>query len=145
MHLSSPAFSANSPIPARYTCDGENRSPPLTVSEIPSGTKSLALVVTDPDAPAGTWTHWILLNLPPETTHLPENVQDLGVSATNSFGTQGYGGPCPPSGTHRYVFTLYALDTELLIDPKMTAQDTLPAMQNHIFESTELVGTYSKR
>lgn len=145
MNLSSPAFSANSPIPARYTCDGENISPSLAISEIPSGAKSLALTMTDPDAPAGTWTHWLLFNLPPTTTVLPENTQGLGVSGTNSFGDQGYGGPCPPSGTHRYVFTLYALDSELSVTAGVDAHAALSALNNHILDNTELVGTYTKR
>lgn len=135
MKLTSPAFQNNAVIPARYTCDGENVNPPLTISEVPAGTQSLALIVHDPDAPRGNWTHWLLWNIDPATTSIAENSVPAGaVQGVTDFGSAAWGGPCPPSGTHRYIFTLYALDAKL----------DLSAMQGHILEEAELVGNYQR-
>lgn len=142
MQLSSRAFENNSPIPSKYTCDGENISPPLAWNLLPAGTKSLALVVDDPDAPNGDWVHWTLWDivdtgLIEEGTAPPHAIQGL-----TSFNTLGYGGPCPPSGTHHYHFKLYALDTVLGLYPAKTKKDLEAAMQGHILDQAELVGLY---
>lgn len=146
MKLISPAFSHNESIPTKYTCDGENISPALTWSDAPSGTNSFALIVDDPDAPAKVWVHWILFNIPSTVKALVENT-DLGpfVQGTTDFNKQSYGGPCPPSGTHHYHFTLYALDTLLDIPSGTTKEALLKAMQGHILEKTTLIGTYQRK
>jgi len=151
--LTSPAFETGQPIPARFTADGDDISPTLEWTAPPGGTKSLALIVDDPDAPAGTWVHWILAGIPPDRTSLPEKVaadaSPAGLTQTvngkNSFGRSGYGGPDPPPGAaHRYFFKLYALDT-LLGDLKHpTKSQLLEKMKGHILEQAELVGTYQK-
>ncbi|RMF84930.1 MAG: YbhB/YbcL family Raf kinase inhibitor-like protein [Nitrospinota bacterium] len=149
--LTSPAFKPGSPIPVRYTCDGEDLSPPLQWSNVPSGTKSFALVVDDPDAPMGTWDHWILYDIPATTTRLPagiaatRRVPEVGTHGRNSWRRLGYGGPCPPGGTHRYFFKLYALDTVLQLKPGATKKKLLRAMQGHILAQGELMGTYQRR
>lgn len=136
MKLSSPVFDSNTTIPSKYTCDGENVNPPLSISNIPVGTKSLALIVDDPDAPAGTWTHWIVLNIDPSTTEIAENSVPAGATqGTTSFGTAKWGGPCPPSGTHRYFFKLFALDSQ---------PNSLEGMDGHILGQAELVGIYKR-
>lgn len=145
MKIQSPAFEQNQPIPAKYTCDGENISPPLVISEVPEGTESLVLICDDPDAPAGTWVHWTLWNIPPHTKEIPENSAPAGASeGTTSFGNTGYGGPCPPSGTHRYFFKLYALDKTLDLPPAASPEQLQEAMEGHILESAELVGLYQR-
>lgn len=146
MKLTSPTFSHNKAIPAKYTCDGENISPALQWSDVPSGTNSFALIVDDPDAPAKVWVHWILFNIPDTTKALFENT-DQGPfiqGATDFNGKQGYGGPCPPSGTHHYHFTLYALDTLLDLPAGTTKEALLNAMQGHILEKTTLIGAYQR-
>jgi len=149
--LTSIAFAHGQPIPARYTCDGEDISPPLQWGDPPGDTQSLALIVNDPDAPVGTWVHWVLFNLPAEARTLHEDVApdaerpDGSRHGQNSWRRLGYGGPCPPSGTHRYFFELYALDTTLGLSPNATKKQVLGAMEGHILAQTELVGTYSKR
>ncbi|HEY9856216.1 MAG TPA: YbhB/YbcL family Raf kinase inhibitor-like protein [Stenomitos sp.] len=146
--LQSPAFSAGGAIPAAYTCDGPNVSPPLRWSGVPEGAKSLALLVEDPDAPGKTWSHWVLYNLPPTQTGLAEDVPTQEAlpndaqQGHNDFGKVGYGGPCPPSGTHHYVFKLYALDAPLSIGGVATRADVLSAMQGHVLAEGELTGTY---
>jgi hypothetical protein len=150
MQLDSPAFDHGQPIPEKYSCDGQDVSPPLQISGVPDNARSLALLSDDPDAPPGDWVHWIIFNLPPDTASLPENVPpepklDNGAAqGVNSFRKMGYGGPCPPSGTHRYFFKLYALDTELDLKPGATKQELLDAMQAHTIEQTELMGTYAR-
>jgi Raf kinase inhibitor-like YbhB/YbcL family protein len=142
--IESPAFESGENIPVKYTCDGENINPPLIFKDITSGTITLALIVDDPDAPGGTWTHWTLFNINPETTAIAENsVPEGSVEGTTDFGKPGYGGPCPPSGTHRYYFRLFALDTSL--DPNAGAKiSTLTdAIKTHIIQSAELFGLYS--
>ncbi len=146
--LESPAFVDGQPIPARYTCQGEDISPPLTWSDPPQGTRSFALIMEDPDAPGGIWVHWVIYNIPAEMRSLPADFQageDVPIRlARNSWGRQAYGGPCPPSGTHRYVFQLYALDTVL---EQEVADKTalLKAMEGHVLAYAELIGTYQKQ
>ena len=144
--LTSTAFGAGQPIPKRYTCDGENVSPPLAWSGTPAGTKSFVLIVDDPDAPGGTFTHWIVFNLPPTTKSLPEGVKPSGLPAgagegVNGFGKADYGGPCPPSGRHRYVHQLFALDTLLsgLMRPKRSELN-----MGHVLARATLIGTYQR-
>ncbi len=148
------AFTQGGPIPRKYTCEGEDISPPLAWSGIPQGTKSLVLIVDDPDAPDPeapkmTWVHWVLYNLPPSSTGLPEGIKGDALPAgtmagLNDWKRKGYGGPCPPIGRHRYFHKLYALDTVLtgLGDPAKTAVEA--AMQNHILAQATLIGTYEK-
>ena len=154
LELTSPAFSHNDPIPAIYTCDGRDISPPLSWSSLPAGTRSLALIVEDPDAPDPkaprmTWIHWMLYNIPAETAGLTENTAAGNLPAEtleglNNWGRTGYGGPCPPVGRHRYFFKLYALDTELPDLNQPNKEKLLQAMQNHILDQAELIGTYQR-
>ncbi|MGD9129593.1 MAG: YbhB/YbcL family Raf kinase inhibitor-like protein [Candidatus Woesebacteria bacterium] len=142
--LTSPAFIHNGQIPPKYSCKGENISPPLEISGIPEGTLSLALIVDDPDAPAGDWVHWLLWNIP-QVAKIEENTTPkAAVAGVNSFFKTDYGGPCPPSGTHRYFFKLFALDTVLDLDNEAEKADLKKAMEGHVLESTELVGLFSK-
>jgi Raf kinase inhibitor-like YbhB/YbcL family protein len=154
MKLVSTAFDHNGGIPALYTCDGQDISPDLAWSGVASGTQSLALVVDDPDAPDPaaprmTWVHWVLYNIPPETTGL-EQATDRDTLPTgtregiNDWGRTGYGGPCPPTGRHRYFFKLYALDSLLPDLGKPEKPDLLHAMEGHILEQAELIGTYQR-
>ena len=138
-------------IPPEYTCDGPNISPPLNWTGLPGGTKSLALIMDDPDAPGKTWMHWVAFNLPATTRALSENVPPQetipsgGKHGTNDFHKPGYGGPCPPSGTHRYYFHLYALDTaELSLDSTTTKDQLLKALQGHILAEGQLMGRYKR-
>lgn len=148
MKLESSAFSANSMIPPRYTCDGEDVSPELRWDEPPTGSQSLVLIVDDPDAPGGTFIHWVVYDLPPETRQLPEAVdaeQGEGVQGNTSFDQLGYGGPCPPDGTHRYFFKLYALDQPLGLALGATKNEVVAAMEGHILDTAELIGRYSRQ
>lgn len=145
MEISSPAFENNQNIPTKYTCDAEDVSPPLNISDIPEGTKSLALIVDDPDAPAKVWVHWTAWNMPATTTSLNESVPPPGTEGTTDFGKTGWGGPCPPSGTHRYFFKLYALDTKLDLAPTSTKEDLVKAMEGHILAEAELIGLYERQ
>jgi hypothetical protein len=150
--LSSPAFRNGEEIPRKYTCDGADASPPLNWSGIPSSSVSLLLIMDDPDAPMGTFTHWILFNIPPGRPGLPEgvpkspSVEGIGVHGTNDFGRVGYGGPCPPRGhgVHRYFFRLYALDTSLSLRPGARRGDVLKAIQGHVVDTAEYMGRYSR-
>lgn len=148
--LTSPAFTQGSPIPAKYTCTGENVSPELKWANLPTGTQSLALILDDPDAPGGTFTHWVMYNLPAIQAGLKEDVQPLerfsdgSLSGKNSAGKLGYTGPCPPSGTHRYFFKLYALDGKVALASGATAGQLVQAIQGHVLAETELMGTYRK-
>lgn len=145
MQLTSSAFQNNQSIPAKYTCDGENVNPPLTISDVPSTAKSLALIVDDPDAPAGNWVHWIIWNIKPDTTEIAENTGPSGaVQGTTDFGKAAWGGPCPPSGIHHYQFKLYALDTELQLLLSAKKSDLETAMINHTLEEATLVGIYQR-
>jgi Raf kinase inhibitor-like YbhB/YbcL family protein len=151
LELSSAAFGPGKPIPVKYSCDGADISPPLQWTEPPEGTQSFALIADDPDAPVGTWVHWVLYNLPANTRSLPEAVPpDAVLSADGRHGENGwkrlgYGGPCPPSGTHRYFFRLYALDSALDLDPGADAGQVRQAMEGHILAEGELMGTYSRQ
>jgi Raf kinase inhibitor-like YbhB/YbcL family protein len=145
MELKSDAFASGQSIPAKYTCTGKNISPALMWSNAPAGTQSFALIVDDPDAPMGTWVHWVLYNIPSSTTSLPEATDANGISVgKNSSNHMSYDGPCPPSGTHRYFFKLYALDSTLSLSPGATKQQLLDAMKGHILAQGELMGTFSK-
>ncbi|MGK7924506.1 MAG: YbhB/YbcL family Raf kinase inhibitor-like protein [Spirulina sp.] len=142
MKLASPAFAHNAPIPQQYTCQGEDISPPLTIDNIPEGTIALALIVDDPDAPMGTWDHWLIWNLQP-AGEIQEGSAP-GTQGQNSWGRNDYGGPCPPRGTHRYFFKLYALDSELALPKGTTKAQLEAAMEGHILERAELLGLYKK-
>lgn len=147
MKITSPAFENNENIPSKYTCDGENASPPLEFSEIPENTKSLAFILDDPDAPVtGGFVHWVLWNISPETKSITEkSVPAEAVSGTNSSDKTGYIGPCPPSGTHHYQFKLYALDTALSLEPSATREDVEKAIEGHILDQALLVGLYQRQ
>ncbi|HET6382518.1 MAG TPA: YbhB/YbcL family Raf kinase inhibitor-like protein [Armatimonadota bacterium] len=151
MQVSSEGFAPGAMIPREYTCDGRSISPPLSWSVAPRGTRSLALICSDPDAPGGTFTHWVIYNLPAASRGLPADVPasarlrngaDQGV---NDFGKNGYGGPCPPSGVHHYLFDLYALDTRLTPAGRVTRQVLLNAMKDHVLGHGELMGRYRRQ
>jgi len=137
------AFSHNGHIPPKYTCEGENFNPPIEVSDTPPQTKSLALIMEDLDAPRGIFVHWLVWNLTPHNPITEKTKQ--GISGTNSFGKTGYGGPCPPSGTHRYFFRVYALDRNLDIEAGADKELLLEAMKDHIITKGELMGLYGKK
>ena len=150
--LGSSAFETGATIPRKYTCDGENVSPPLRWSSVPTATKVLALIADDPDAPGGTWSHWVIYDLPPNATALGENMPKTesltngAKQGVNDFQQVGYGGPCPPSGpAHRYFFRLYALDRILELKPKANRQQLLAAIQGHSVGEAELVGRYQRQ
>ena len=146
MTITSSAFKHKSKIPSKYTCDGENINPPLQIADVPSAAKSLVLISDDPDAPMGTWVHWTAWNISPESKEIAENSAPIGaVEVMTSFGDKGYGGPCPPSGTHRYFFKLYALDKALDLPPSAKASDIEKAMTGHILDKTELIGLYQRK
>jgi len=151
LSLSSIAFQGGERIPVKYTCEGQDVSPPLTWSEPPQGTQSLTLIVDDPDAPGGAFTHWVLFNIPPDSGELPEAVPTQAqlssgaLQGKNDFGKIGYGGPCPPPGRpHRYCFTLYALDRVLDLKAGVSKKQVLDAMQGHILAQEQLIGTYQR-
>ena len=149
--LTSTAFAPGEPIPQKYSCDGEDISPPLQWSDPPQGTQSFALIADDPDAPIGTWVHWVLFNLPAEARSLPEalppeaELPDGSRHGQNSWRRTDYGGPCPPGGTHRYFFKLYALDTVLDLASGASRKQVLKAMEGHILAQAELMGVYTRR
>jgi len=149
--VESDAFEAEGTIPQLYTCDGNDISPPLSWSELPAGTQSLAFIFDDVDAPAGTWVHWVIFNIPADARSLPEGVPTdpvvagLGVHGSNSWGNLGYGGPCPPKGgPHRYTFRLYALDTVLDLDAGVDRAGLDGAMEGHILSTGQLMGRYGR-
>lgn len=149
--LTSPAFAHGDVIPQEHTCDGADLSPELAWSGMPAGTASLALVCDDPDAPGGTWVHWVLYDIPADAAGLPEGLPgdaELaagGVQGENDFGRLGYGGPCPPAGApHRYFFRLYALDTKLGLAAGASKQEVVDAMEGHVLAQGELMGTYQR-
>lgn len=137
------AFSHKGHIPNKYTCEGQDINPPIEVSEIPESTKTLAMIVEDPDAPGGVFDHWLIWNISPNEA-IAEN-SNPGISGTNSFGKTGYGGPCPPSGAHRYFFRVYALDAKLDLLTGSDKQALLKAMEGHILAKGELMGLYQKK
>jgi len=152
IQLMSSAFADGSPIPVKHTCDGQDVSPPLEWSNLPQGARSLALIADDPDAPGGTWVHWVLYNLPATVSELREGMPTTETIPTgvaqgrNDFRRIGYGGPCPPRGNaHRYFFRIYALDTELSLKPGATKKDLLRAMEGHILAEGQLRGTYKRK
>lgn len=142
--ITSPAFKHQGEIPVRYTCAGENINPPLVFANIPGGTRSFVLIVDDPDAPMGTWVHWVVFNIPQATAAVaPQSAP--GTQGRNDFGNNNYGGPCPPSGTHRYFFKLYALDILLPLHDGASNAAVEKAMQSHILDQSVLIGLYSRR
>jgi len=147
--ISSPAFANGEAIPVDFSCDGNDTSPALTWTEPPAGTQSFALIMDDPDAPMGTWVHWVVYNIPASTRELEENMPAIPelsngiMQGYTSAKTTGYHGPCPPSGTHRYFFELYALDTMLSLSAKADRKQLLAAMEGHILGNAELMGTFS--
>jgi len=151
MKLESGAFKFNELIPAKYTCDGKDISPPLFWDEIPIGTQSIALIVDDPDAPGRTFVHWLVYDIPntirqlPEHTPIVKTLPNGGTQGKNDFGKFGYGGPCPPSGIHRYFFKLYALDKSLALAAGATKNQILAAMEGHILATAELIGRYKRQ
>jgi len=145
LKLTSSAFQNNGMIPSKYTCDGEDVNPPLEISGVPSNAKSLLLIVDDPDAPMGTWDHWVMWNIPIVTKIDEDNVPAGAVQGNNSGGANSYQGPCPPSGTHRYMFKLYALDTSLNLSSNSKKADVENAMKGHVLDQTVLVGLYKKK
>ena len=142
MKLTSFAFEHNQMIPRKYTCQGEDVSPPLQIEGVPAGAKSLALIVDDPDAPMGTWVHWVVFNIPPRDSIAEDTIP--GKQGRNDFGKNDYGGPCPPSGTHRYFHKIYALDTMLELKEGITKKALEKAMEGHILDKAELIGLYKK-
>jgi Raf kinase inhibitor-like YbhB/YbcL family protein len=148
--VSSQAFAEGGMIPRKYTCDGDDVSPPLAWAGVPNGAKTIALISDDPDCPTGTWVHWVLFNLTANTKELAEGIppdKELSGGAKqgkNDFRRIGYGGPCPPGGTHRYYFKLYALDTELNVAAGATKADLLKAMQGHVLAEGQLMGRYKR-
>lgn len=141
MNLTSPSFDANGRIPDRFTCKGADISPELQLDGFPVETAALVLTMDDPDAPGGTWDHWVAFDITPDEM-IPEDVGDLGTSGVNSWQRTGYGGPCPPSGVHRYYFKVYALDAALGLAEGATKDDVLNAAQDHILEVATLMGTF---
>ncbi len=150
MQITSPAFTHGGLIDPRHSCDGDDTSPPLNWQDIPPATKSLAIICDDPDAPMGTWVHWVYFNLPPQIATLPAGITPIpqppqgGRQGRNDFGRIGYGGPCPPSGSHRYYFKLYALDTILDLDAGSTKRHLVQAMQNHILDKASIMCRYER-
>jgi len=148
--LSSSAFAEGQAIPRAYTCDGINISPPLEWTGVPKSAKTITIIADDPDAPAGTWVHWVIYNLPADTIGMVENlpstedVKGGGLQGKNDFEKIGYGGPCPPSGTHRYFFRIYALDNELPLKAGATKAEVEKASAGHILAQAQLMGTYRK-
>ena len=145
MKITSLAFEHNSEIPSIYTCDGENVNPPLEFIDVPNNAKSLVLIVDDPDAPMGTFVHWVLFNVSPKSKGIKENSNpDSAIQGLNSANKTGYMGPCPPSNTHRYFFKLYALDITLDVPRNATREMLEKTMQGHIIDKAELIGLYSR-
>lgn len=141
--ITSSVFENDGFIPSKHTCDGDDVNPPLNIKGIPEGAESLVLIVDDPDAPMGTWDHWIVWNIPP-VEKIEENTV-LGTEGLNDFRKHSYGGPCPPSGTHRYFFKVYALDTKLDLGPNARKKNVERAMEGHILAKGEIIGLYSRR
>ena len=143
MRISSPAFEDEGDIPARFTCAGEDISPPLLLEDVPPEAVSLVLVMDDPDAPMGTWDHWVAYDIEP-LAEVPAGIGSLGTAGTNSWGRTGYGGPCPPSGTHRYVFQLFALDRRIGWEEGADKTSVLEAIHEHVLAEASLLGFFSR-
>lgn len=144
LKISSSVFENNSYIPKKYTCDGDGINPPLEISGIPEETKSLVLIVDDPDAPSGVWDHWVKFNISTNTAKIEEGNENFGISGRGTEGSLSYKGPCPPFGTHHYVFHLYALDINLSLLEGVTKKEVISNMIGHILEQTEIVGLYKR-
>ncbi|ARS37716.1 YbhB/YbcL family Raf kinase inhibitor-like protein [Pontibacter actiniarum] len=142
LQVSSPAFEYGEKIPVQHTCDGRNINPTLEIDDLPERTQSLVVMVNDPDAPSGTWSHWLMWDIAP--TNLLEEGSAAGTQGLNDFGNPKYNGPCPPIGTHRYFFRVYALDTMLRLPEASTREELLEGMANHILASGELMGVFSR-
>ena len=145
MKITSSAFQEGGNIPSKFSCDGADTSPPLQIADVPSRAKSLVLIVDDPDAPSGLFTHWTAWNISPQTSTIAEGSPSKGVQGTNDFGKSGYGGPCPPSGTHRYYFKIFALDRELDLPSGAKRGQLDAAMKGHVIAQGELMGRYSRK
>jgi Raf kinase inhibitor-like YbhB/YbcL family protein len=146
LHVTSTAFAEGQPIPEKYSCDGQNISPPLKWDGAPNNTKSVAIIVDDPDAPSGTFVHWVLYDVPGATTQLSEGSSGDGKEGVNGSGKTGYRGPCPPPGNaHRYYFHVHALDIESLGNPGMSKQEAIAAMKGHVVAEGQLMGRYKRR
>lgn len=149
--ITSTAFAEGGMIPAKYTCDGADVSPPLQWDAVPEGTKSIALINDDPDAPMGTWVHWVIFNIPADVKELGENIPTDKILSNgakqgiNDFRRIGYGGPCPPGGTHRYFFKIYTLDAEIDLDAGANKEQLLQAMEGHIIGQGQLIGKYTRQ
>lgn len=145
IRLTSTAFANNGLIPTLYTCEGKSVNPPLSISGVPAAAESLVLIMEDPDAPVGIWDHWILFNIDPDTTFIPEGaVPPPGLAGMGTAGTMDYVGPCPPAGMHRYLFTIYALDAELALRAGSAKLDLVGAMNGHVLDQAQLIGKYEK-
>jgi Raf kinase inhibitor-like YbhB/YbcL family protein len=145
MKVTSSAFQEGGNVPSKFTCDGSDTSPPLQINGVPSGAKSLVLIADDPDAPGGLFTHWLVWNIPPQTGSIAEGSVPKGVQGTNDFGKSGYRGPCPPPGTHRYSFKIFALDRELDLRSGAKRSQVDAAMKGHVIAQGELVGRYARK
>jgi len=143
--ISSPAFASGQSIPSKYSCDGENTNPPLQIASVPAAAKSLVLIADDPDAPGGLFTHWLVWNIDPKTNSIGEGSAPNGTQGKNGFGKLGYGGPCPPSGTHRYFFKVFALDKTLELSAGASRKQLDAAMQGHVVGEGELMGRYARK
>ena len=143
MEITSPEFKHNGFIPKKFTCQGEDINPALEIKNIPKGTNSLALIVDDPDAPMGTWVHWVVFDIPVVDKIKEDSVP--GKQGVNDSGKRNYGGPCPPSGTHRYFFKIYAFDSKLNLNEGISKEDMEDAMEGHILGEAELIGLYKKQ
>ena len=145
MKVTSSAFQEGGNIPSKFTCDGGNTSPPLQIAGVPSEAKTLVLIADDPDAPGGLFTHWLVWNIPPQTNSIAEGSAPKGVQGTNDFGKSGYGAPCPPSGSHRYYFRVFALDHELTLPAGAKRSQLNGAMKGHVVAQGELMGRYARK
>ncbi len=145
MKITSSAFHEGGDIPPKFTCDASDTSPPLQITGIPSEAKSLVLIADDPDAPGGLFTHWLVWNIPPQTSSIAEGIAPKGVQGANDFGKSGYRGPCPPPGRHRYSFKIFALDRELELRSGAKRSQVDAAMKGHVIAQGELVGRYARK
>ncbi|MBN1924128.1 MAG: YbhB/YbcL family Raf kinase inhibitor-like protein [Nanoarchaeota archaeon] len=145
MQISSPAFQHNGTIPVKYTCQGDNINPEIIITNVPEDTVTLVLIIDDPDAPMGVWDHWVLYNIPKNTSKINENSMPAGaLQAKNSWGKKEYGGPCPPNGTHRYYFKIYALNTRLNLSDEADKEELEQMMSVHVIAQSYLMAKYSK-